>query len=136
MPRECLVIVSMIKGVLVLLKHTTASLWQLSQSQQSVVTRNRLECDIGMPSFLATLLLVCLVEEPVAVYLLCLLGRDDTDLIVFPTKLSAGVGNRMDMKLRRRWLARELTKALHKFFLEIVCDIILLAEENNTSLGD
>jgi hypothetical protein len=52
---------------------TTPGLGQLRQAQQCIVAGNRLECNIGVPSLLPALLLLCLEQEPVFVDLLGLL---------------------------------------------------------------
>jgi len=75
-------------------------------------------------------------KETVLIYFLCLLRRDDTNLIIFATKFASRVGDRVDMKLARSRLARKFSKSLDELLLEIVGYIILLAEENYTALGD
>lgn len=56
-----------------------------------------------MPAFFTALLLKV---EAAGVELLRLLGRDDTDLVVLATQRAAAVGDRVNMKLRRRRLSR------------------------------
>lgn len=89
-----------------------------------------------MPTSLRALLTVRKVQEFVLVDLLGLLGADDAYLIVAATETSAGIDDRMNVQLRRLGLARELAQALHKLLLEIVGDVILLAKEDYTALGD
>jgi len=48
--------------------------------------------------------------------------------------VSGAIVNGVNMQSRGRWLSGQLAKALYKFFLEVVCNIVLLPEENNTSL--
>lgn len=46
----------------------------------------------------------------------------------------AGIVNRVNVQARGLWLSGELAKALHEFLLEVVCDVVLLPEENNAPL--
>jgi hypothetical protein len=80
-----------------------------------------------------TLTLVCL-QKAVGIELLGLFRRDDTNFVIFYTMVPGAIVNGVDMQSRSRWLSGELAKTLHKFFLEIVCNIILFPEENNASL--
>lgn len=42
----------------------------------------------------------------------------------------------MNVELRRLWLARKLPEALREFLLQVVVELVLLAKEDNTPLGD
>lgn len=84
-----------------------------------------------MPLFLAALFLLGLKENSIFIDLLGLLGRNYTDLVVLASKFTTGVRDRMDVKLRGSWLARQFPEALDKLFLQLICDVILLAKEYN-----
>jgi hypothetical protein len=42
----------------------------------------------------------------------------------------------VDVKFRGRGLAGEFSKSLNQLFLEVICNIVLLAEEDHTTLRD
>lgn len=50
--------------------------------------------------------------------------------------LAAGVADGVDVKARSRGLAGELAQSVDEFLLEVVGELVLLAEEDNTALGD
>lgn len=87
---------------------TSTGLGQLRQSQNSIVTRNRLESDVAVPALLRRLPLVIGVQESVLIDLLGLLRADDTDFVVLATKATTGVANGMDVQLGGFRLARQL----------------------------
>ena len=76
---------------------TTTCLWQLGQSKQRIIRWDWLECDIRMPLILEGLLLVC-IEESARVDLLGLLRGDDAYFIVFASKVTTGIGDRVNVK--------------------------------------
>lgn len=75
---------------------TTACLRELSQPQKSVVTGHRFEGDVAVPTFLRALLLVE-VQESILVDLFGLLGADDTDLVILPSKTATRVADGMNV---------------------------------------
>ena len=77
--------------------HTTASLRQLRQPQQGIVTWDRLEGNVAVPALLSTLPLFALKEELVFVNLLRLLRGNDTDLIIISPKFATRVGDRVNV---------------------------------------
>lgn len=77
-----------------------------------------------------------LVVEHTSVYLLVLVRTEHTDLIVAASKATPTVVHRVDMELRRAWLAGQFTKALGKLFLQLVVEVILSAKEDYSSLRD
>ena len=89
-----------------------------------------------MPASLRALLAVCKIQELVLVDLLGLLGADDTNLVVTATKTTTGVDHGVYVQLRGLWLPRKLTQALDELLLEIIVNIILLAEEDDSTLRD
>lgn len=111
---------------------TSASSWENGQTQDCIVARNRFKCNIAMP-----LLSSCLVAyNPGVIQLLPLLWVNHADLIIFDTYLAAWVSNRVDMQSRSLWLSWELSKPLGQFLLQVICQSILLAEEDHSSLGN
>lgn len=58
---------------------------QLYEPKQSIITWNRLECDIGVPSILATLVLGTWIPRRALIYPLGLYRADDAYLIIFAT---------------------------------------------------
>jgi hypothetical protein len=42
----------------------------------------------------------------------------------------------VNVQARGAWLARELAKSLNKLLLQVIVETILLAEEDDASLGD
>jgi hypothetical protein len=105
---------------------------QLGQAQDGVVAGDGLKGDVAVPAALAALL----PDEAVRVELLVLLRRDDADVVVLAAQATAAVGDRVDVQLGGGGLARELTKALDELLLEVVVEVILLAEEDHTSTRD
>lgn len=89
-----------------------------------------------MPASLRALLAIREIQEPVLIYFLSLFGADDTDLVVASTKTSTSIDDRMDVQFRSLWFARELAQTLHKLLLEVIGDVVLLAEEDHTALRD
>jgi hypothetical protein len=47
---------------------------------------------------------------------------------------STGIVDRVDMQLRRGGFPRQFAKALNELFLQLIRDIILFAEEDDTAL--
>lgn len=70
----------------------------------------------------------------IRIELLGLFRRDDADLIVLAAMLPRCVVHWMDMQLGRGWFPCQFTQTLHKLLLEIIGDVILLAEEDNPAL--
>jgi hypothetical protein len=89
-----------------------------------------------MPASLRALLAVCKIQELVLVDLLGLLRADDTNLIVTATKATTGVDHGVDMQFRGFWFARKFTQALDELLLKVIVDVILLAEEDYSTLRD
>jgi hypothetical protein len=76
------------------------------------------------------------IEVLVEIEPLCALRRNDTDLVILGhlTLDSTGVVDRVDMQLRRGGFPRQFAKALNELFLQLIRDIILFAEEDDTAL--
>lgn len=71
------------------------------------------------------------------IQLLGLLRRDDTNLVIFlDIVLPTGVVDGVDMQLGSGRLAAELAESLDELLLDLVCDIVLLTEEDDATLGD
>jgi hypothetical protein len=81
----------------------SASLGELGEPQDGVVTRYRLKGNVTVPAFLVALPFV--TPEALGVQLFGLFGANDGDLIILATKCSAAVGDGMDVQLRSGWLA-------------------------------
>jgi hypothetical protein len=77
--------------------------------QYCVVTWYWLKCDIRVPAFFSALPLFTLEQQTILIDLLCLHGRNDTDLIILTAQLTARIGDGVDMKLGCRGLSRKLT---------------------------
>lgn len=118
----------------------TAGLGELNQPQESIVAGDGLEGDVGVPLILGALAAGAdadaLVREPVLVQCLGLLRGDDADLVVATTVLAAGVADGVDVKARSCGLAGELAESVNEFLLEVIGEVILLAEEDDTALGN
>ena len=99
---------------------TTTRLRQLRQPQHRIIARHRLKRDIAVPPLLGRLPLVPLVQEPVLVDLLRLLGADDADLVVLAAERAARVADGVDVQFGGGWFAGELAEALDQDFLEVV----------------
>jgi hypothetical protein len=50
--------------------------------------------------------------------------------------IPARIDNGVNVQSRCAWLARELAKSLNKLLLQVIVETILLAEEDDASLGD
>lgn len=70
----------------------------------------------------------------IGINLLGLLRRDDANLIVLATVLPGCIVHWVDVQLGSGRLPGLLPQALHELLLEIIGDVVLLAEENNASL--
>lgn len=68
------------------------------------------------------------------VELLGLLGRDGADLVVAAAVLARRVDDGVDVQLRGRRLARQLAQPLDQLLLQVVVDVVLLAEEDDAPL--
>lgn len=73
--------------------------------------------------------LVAIREE-----LFVLLRRDDADLIVLAPVFPGCIVHRVDVQLGGGRLPGQFPQTLHELFLEIICDVVLLAEEDDTPL--
>lgn len=62
-------------------------------------------------------------------------GGDDTDFVV-RVVVATRVHNGVNVELRGGGLAGLLAKALDELLLEVVGDVVLLAEEDDAPLGD
>ena len=76
------------------------------------------------------------LRKAVRVDLLGLLRRDDADLVVSGAAAAGAVVNWVNVESRGRRLSAQLSKALDEFFLEVIGDVVLFAEENDASLRD
>lgn len=115
------------------MSRTSASLWQLGKAKQRVITGDGLKGYVRVPLALLALLLAAL-QEAREVELLGVRGRDDADLVVL-VQLAPGVVDGVDVQLGGGGLARELAEALDELLLEVVGDVVLLAEEDDPALG-
>lgn len=73
-------------------------------------------------------------EEALGIELLKARRGDNADLIVANAVRPRGVADRVDMQPRRGGLAGKLAQSLDQLLLELVRDVILLAEEDDTAL--
>ena len=108
----------------------SSSFWHFGKPQDSIVAWDRLEGDIAVPTLLCALLSL----QPVGVECLRFFGGDDTDFVVFAAKPTSAIHYWMDVQLGSTRLSRELSKTLDKLFLQIIVQVVLLAEEYNSSL--
>ena len=117
-------------------RFTSSRSGKLDEPENGIVARHWLECDVGMPTLLAALLLRARVQEGAFVDLLGLHRADDADLVVGAAVLAVGIDHGVDVQCRRAGLAGELAEALGQLFLEVVVERVLGAEEYNAALGD
>lgn len=87
-----------------------------------------------MPLALLALLLVSL-QDAREVQLLGRHRRYDADLVII-VQLTTRIVDRVDVQLGGGGLARELAEALDELLLEVIGDVVLLAEEDDAALGD
>ncbi len=82
----------------------------------------RFERDVRVPSLFPTLFFLAPEQERLRVFVefSSSLRTDDADLVISSAAVAARIDHRMNMQLRRCWLAREFAKALGKLFLESV----------------
>ncbi len=82
----------------------------------------RFERDVRVPSLFTTLFLLTPEQERLRVFVEFFgsLRTDDADLVISPAVVAARIDHRMNMQLRRCWLAGEFAKALGKLLLESV----------------
>ena len=120
-------------------KRTSAGLGQLRQPQQGVVTGDRLKGDVRVPLVLAALAVFAAGEgalKAVGVEFLGLLGRDDGDLVVVAAVLAGRVADGVDVQAGRLGLAGQLAETVDKLLLQVIREVVLGAEKNDTPLGD
>lgn len=70
------------------------------------------------------------------VELVMLDGADGADLGIAATELTLRVEDGVDMQARRLRPASEFAESENQFLLQIIGEIVLRTEEDNTSLGD
>ncbi len=111
---------------------TPASLRQLRQTKESVVTRHRLEGDIAVPFVpsAATERVLALVE------LLSLRRADDADLVVWSAVLARRVADGVDVQTRGAGFACQTSQTVDQLLLQVISEAVLLAEEDDSSLGN
>jgi len=61
---------------------------------------------------------------------------DRADLRIAPPQLAFGIQDRVDVEFGCFWLAGKFTKSLDEFLLKIVGEVVLLPEEDDTTLRD
>lgn len=99
-----------------MLRLTPARLGQLRQSQQRIVTRNRLERNVRVPQPLLALIFAIL-EKSVSEDFLVHPGRYHADLVVCSPVFAAGIVHGMDVQFRGCRLAGQLAQSLYEFLL-------------------
>lgn len=62
--------------------------------------------------------------------------RYNIDLLVSFLLINIRRSDWMDVKLRCRWLSREFTQTLDEFLLDVVVNLVLLAEEYHSTLSN
>lgn len=112
----------------------SASLGELCQAEDRIITWHRFESDVAVPSLFVALALVA--AETLGVQLLRLLRTNDRDFIILAAESTATVGDWVNVQFGSSRLARKLAQALSQLFLEIVVEAILLAEEDHAALRD
>ena len=88
---------------------------------------------------LATLAVLTASEgalEAVGVELLGLLGRDDGDLVVAAAVLAGRIANGVDVQAGGLGLAGQLAEVVDQLLLQVIREVVLGAEEDNSALGD
>jgi hypothetical protein len=110
---------------------TSSGRGQLGHAKTGIVAGDGLKGNVRVPLALLALLLA----KELVVDLLGLNGGDDTDLVV-DVLASAGVHDRVNMQFRSRGLARELAEALDELLLQLVGQVVLLAEEDDATFRD
>lgn len=92
-----------------------------------------------MPLVLAALAVFAAGEgalKAVGVEFLGLLGRDDGDLVVVAAVLAGRVADGVDVQAGRLGLAGQLAETVDKLLLQVIREVVLGAEKNDTPLGD
>jgi len=116
-------------------ERTSSGFGKLCQPEQGIITRDRLEGDIRVPLLLAALVALGAVPA-VREQLLGLLRRDDADLIVLGTVFALGIADRVDVKAGCGWLACQLAQPVNQLLLQVIGQVVLLAEKDYATLGD
>lgn len=123
-----------------------ARLGELGEAEERVVAGDGLERDVRVP--LVLIGLPAPVADPrgaagaaggaeaVRVERFLLLRGDDADFVVAAAVLTRRVADGVDVQARGGGLAGELAEALDEFLLEVVGEVVLLAEEDDAALGD
>lgn len=123
-----------------------ARLGELGEAEERVVAGDGLERDVRVPLVLVGL--PAPVADPrgaagaaggaeaVRVERFLLLRGDDADFVVATAVLARRVADGVDVEARGGGLAGELAEALDEFLLEVVGEVVLLAEEDDAALGD
>lgn len=113
---------------------TTSSLGKRDKSKRSVISWNRLKGNITVPASSLLLLGAKFIGLSLLVELVELKGADGANLGVIATKFSLIVQERVDMQARCGRPSSQLSKSEDKFLLEVVGEVVLGTEEDNTTL--
>lgn len=114
---------------------TTSRGGELHQAERSVVSRHRFEGDVTVPLSAALLLRTKRLRHRLGVELLVLNGADGADFEIVATQLPLRVENRVDVEARGRRPSGELSEPQNQLLLELVGQVVLGTEENDTALG-
>lgn len=113
---------------------TSSSLGQLDESKRSVISRNRLKGDITVPASSLLPLGAELIRLGLLVVLVKLNRADGANLRITATEFSLIVQERVDMQARCSGSSSQFSKSENELFLEVVGEVILGTEENDTTL--
>lgn len=119
------------------LERTATRLGQLDKSQRGVVSRHRLERDVGVPLRVVLLLEAdALLALGQAVQVLELGRGDGADLGVVAAQLAGVVQQGVDVERRRLGTPGQLAEAQDELLLEVVGEVVLGTEEDDAALRD
>lgn len=107
-------------------------LGKLRQAQRGVVCWHGLKLDVRVPCGRVVLLprgVLLVLEDGLA-----LRRADGADLVVADAELGRVVENGVDVERRVSRLAGQLAKAVYKLLLQVVCEVVLGAEEDDPTL--
>lgn len=115
---------------------TTTRLREFNQTERCIIRRNRLKSNIAMPLCRLLLLGAQLFRFGSLVELIMLNGADGADFRITATKFSLRIENGMNVQTRGLRAASELAEFEDQFLLQIVGEVVLCSEEDDTSFRD
>lgn len=115
---------------------TAASLGELHETQRGIIRGNRLKRNVAVPLGRRLLLWAQRLSLSVLVVLLMLDGADGANLGVAAAEFALRIEKRMNVQTGRLRSSSQLAESEDQFLLQIVGEVILCSEEDDSPLRD